>query len=171
MTNANNWPTQAECDAFYDNPRSRIDNSKPSSGWESANLVRVKPPFVIRFEGKTVTAGVLIHKKCADSLARVFQAIWDAAGHDQKVIDKWGVSNYGGAYNYRQMRGSSRLSMHSWGCAIDLDPDNNAFHDQDPHFAHVPQVVKAFEDEGWTWGGRWSGRSKDGMHFQAARVG
>lgn len=164
------WPTQAECDAFYGNPRSRADNSKSSPAWESSNLVRVKPPFVIRFEGKPVSAGVLIHKKCADSLARIFANIWEAANRDQSVIDAWGVSNFAGAYNYRVMRGGSSLSMHSYGCAIDLDPERNDFHDTTPNFANIPQVVDAFEKEGWTWGGRWSGRSCDGMHFQAARV-
>jgi len=93
------------------------------------------------------------------------------AGKDQKTIDAWGVSVFSGSYNYRVMRGGAVLSMHAYGCAIDLDAPRNFFHDQDPHFAHIPQVVKAFKDEGWVWGGDWSGRSKDGMHFQAARVG
>lgn len=165
------WPTQADCDRFYGNPRNRNDASKPSAAWESTNLVRVKPPFVIRYEGTPVKAGVLIHKKCSESLARVFENIWEASGQNQDVIDEWGVSSFGGSYNFRLMRGSSRLSMHSWGCAIDLDPDRNAFHDTTPNFSRIPQVVDAFEKEGWTWGGRWSGRSCDGMHFQAAAVG
>jgi len=61
--------------------------------------------------------------------------------------------------------------MHSYGCAIDLDAPRNFFHEQHPHFSDIPQVVDAFKNEGWVWGGDWSGRSKDGMHFQAARVG
>jgi hypothetical protein len=62
--------------------------------------------------------------------------------------------------------------MHSWGCAIDLDPGRNAFHDQTGHFGAggAIAVVRAFEAEGWIWGGRWAGRSCDPMHFQAARV-
>lgn len=165
-----NWPTQAECDAFYGNPRNRNDASKPSPAWEAENLVRVKPPFTIRYEGKVVSAGVLIHKKCAESLSRVFNEIWEASGKDQSVIDKWGVSNYAGAYNYRLSRGSGWLSMHGYAAAIDLDPERNDFHDTTPNFANIPQVVNAFEREGWVWGGRWSGRSCDGMHYQAARV-
>jgi hypothetical protein len=31
-------------------------------------------------------------------------------------------------------------------------------------------IVQAFEAEGWVWGGRWSGRSIDAMHFQACTV-
>ena len=164
------WPLQSECDTFYGNPRNRSDPSAASPKWESENLVRVKPPFAVYYEGKPVKAGLMVHKKVAESLARVFAAIWEKSGRNQKVIDGWGVSNYGGAYNYRLMRGSSRLSMHSYGCAVDLDPDRNGMGDTTPHFAKVPEVVGAFEAEGWVWGGHWSGKSCDGMHFQAARV-
>lgn len=164
------WPKQSECDAFYGNPRGLGD--EPSLRWEAANIIRISAPFVLRYDGKPVS-GIRVHKKCAEAYGRVFARIWEAAGHDQAVIDRWGASIYGGAYNYRLMRGSSALSMHSWGCAIDLDPDENAFHDITPRFASAPQsaVVSAFEAEGAIWGGRWSGRSCDGMHFQFARVG
>ena len=163
------WPLQSECDAFYGNPRNSRDPSRASPKWESENLVRVKPPFVVYYEGKPVRAGMLVHEKVADSLMKVFTAIWKKSGESQAKVDAWGISNYAGAYNFRMMRGSSRLSMHSWGCALDFDPDRNGMGDTTPHFAEVPEVVAAFEAEGWVWGGRWSGKSCDGMHFQAAR--
>lgn len=164
------WPKQSECDEFYGNPRNKRDPSAASDAWETANIVRIKPPFLITYDGKPYKSGIRIHKKCADSLMRIFEDIWDYADQQQSVVDKWGASIYGGAYNYRLMRGSSRLSMHSWGCAIDLDPDRNSFHDTTPNFANAPFVIRAFEEAGWVWGGRWSGRSCDGMHFQAAIV-
>ena len=34
------------------------------------------------------------------------------------------------------------------------------------HRRLVPGIVKVFESFGFTWGGRWSGRGKDPMHFQ-----
>ena len=162
------WPLQSQCEAFYGNPRGR--NGQASGPWESTNLVRITPPFKIYFAGKPVSS-LRIHNKCAESLTRIFNALWEAAGHDQKKLDEAGVTAFGGSYNFRLMRGSNVLSMHSYGCAIDLDPARNGFHDQHPHFANYPWVVKCFKDEGWTWGGDWAGRSKDGMHFQAARVG
>jgi hypothetical protein len=161
------WPLQSQCDTFYGNPRGR--NGLASAAWEKANLVQVVPPFRMTYAGNPIKS-VRIHKKCSESFSRVLAAIWVAADKNQKTVDAWGVSIYGGAYNFRLMRGGNSLSMHSWGCAIDLDPARNAFHDQSGHFHDVPQVVKAFEDEGWTWGGRWSGRSCDMMHFQAAQV-
>jgi hypothetical protein len=121
------------------------------------------------YAGKPIRA-VTIHKKCADSLLRVLNRIWQVSGEDQKKVDQSGASIFGGSYNFRLMRGGSVLSMHSYACAIDLDPTRNFFHDLTPNFDNYLWVVKAFEDEGWIWGGRWQGRSKDGMHFQAAKV-
>lgn len=170
MSPAQLWPLQSDCDAYYGNPRGRGDAA--SERWEAANIVRIKAPFMLTYDGAPVSS-IRVHRKCADAFGRVFARIWDAAGHDQATVIRWGATLYAGAYNFRCMRGSSRLSMHSWGCAIDLDPDRNAFHDETPRFALSPQsaVVAAFEAEGAVWGGRWSGHSCDGMHFQFARVG
>jgi hypothetical protein len=165
-----NWPQQAEVslNKYYGNPRGR--SGTVSDMWAKANLVYVKAPFVMTYAGKPITKGCLVHKKCKDAFAAVFEEIWDAAGRDQNVVDDWGASVYAGAFNYRLIRGGNRLSTHSWGCAIDLDPARNGFHDTTPHFTGTCETVKAFERHGFTWGGRWSGRSCDGMHFQAARV-
>jgi hypothetical protein len=35
------------------------------------------------------------------------------------------LDDFGGCFNYRKMRGGTQLSLHSWGVAIDLDPDRN----------------------------------------------
>jgi len=160
---------QKECDQFYGNPRGRGARASPT--WERDCLMRVSPPFTLRFAGKPLRS-IRIHRKCGASLSRVFSHIHEAAKGDQKTIDDWGVSVFGGSYNYRLTRGGTLLSMHAYGCAIDLDPVRNAFHDVTPNFLHPPAhvVVEAFESEGWIWGGRWGGRACDGMHFQAARL-
>lgn len=162
------WPLQSELSEFYGDPRGKtLDQANPQ--WVAENIVRVLPPFTMTYGGRP-TKTISIHKKCAESLSRVLVQIWDSSGYNQKTLDLWGASIYGGAFNYRLMRGGTRLSVHSWGAAIDLDPARNGFHDQTPNFANHPAVIKAFEDEGWIWGGRWKGDSTDGMHFQAARV-
>ena len=172
------WPKQSECDAFYGNPRSKTHPAEPSTNWEIANLTRVLPPFRVYYDRKPV-ASIKIHKLCAESLERVLAAIWQNARQDQAMIDAWGVSIYAGSYNFRPMRGLSALSMHSYACAIDLDPARNSLGDITPRFANFrPQVIQPFLDEGWLWGGDWDGdgsssdeRRCDGMHFQAARLG
>lgn len=153
------WPLQSDTDQFYGNPRGAGGHSSPA--WEAANLTRVSPPFKMFYAGKPVQS-VKIHRKCAESLGRVFAAIWEAAKHDQATIDRWGVSIFGGSYNFRLMRGSSHLSMHSYGCALDLAPERFPMGRHDQTF--VPQVIQAFANEGW------ENLPNDRMHFQAARV-
>lgn len=161
------WPLQRDCDSFYGNPRG--GKGRSSQSWEIGNLVRVKAPFAMYYDGRSV-AYILMHRRCADSFRRVLDKIWIAAGKDQTTVDKWGASTYAGSYVFRQKRGGSTLSMHSYGCAIDLDPARNGFRNTHPHFGRgdAYKVVEAFESEGWEWGGRWAGSSCDGMHFQAA---
>ena len=156
----NAWPLQSQCDTFYGNPRGR--NGQVNVAWKSLNLTTVRPAFKMKYAGKPVSS-VSIHRKCALSLGRVFQAIWIASGKDQKKIDAWGVSTFGGSFNFRLMRNSNHLSMHSYGCAIDLAPDRFPLGRHDHKF--TPEVIKAFADEGW------ANLPNDLMHFQAAIVG
>jgi hypothetical protein len=157
----NKWPKQSECETYYGNPR--------DPKFESHDLINVPFPWmaVTSWSNERVK-GALVHKKCADSLARIFACLWSAAAQSQDAINEWGLNKYGGAYCFRQMRGSKRLSMHSYGCAIDFDPARNAMGDRDPHFASCPLVLAAFRAEGWICGADW--HSKDGMHFQAANL-
>ena len=162
-----NWPHQSEVDQYYGNPRGR--DGGPSVSWEAANIIRIATPWplITAWDGAAVSK-VRVHRLCGESLSRVFERIWGAAGQDHRKVAEWGMHLYGGGYNYRLMRGSTRLSMHSWGCAVDFDPARNGFGDPTPNFANYPQVLDAFAAEGWTWGGRWS--KSDGMHWQAANI-
>lgn len=161
------WPLQSECDTYYGNPRGTGGNADPA--WERDNIVRLQPPFRMTYADQPVGT-IRIHKKCFASLDRVLRAINDAAKGDPAKLLLWGATIYGGAYNFRLKRGQTTLSMHAYGAAIDLDPEHNEFHNLNPRFTADSPVVKAFKAEGWIWGGDWSGASKDGMHFQAARV-
>lgn len=163
----NTWPAQNNCDAFYGNPRGR--NGQPSAKWERENLVPVVPPFQMFYADKPIRT-LKFHKKAAPALLKALQAISEAAKGDKKMLAACGASIFGGSYNFRLMRNSNRLSMHSWGCAIDFDPARNMLGDSTPNIAKYPFVIKAFEDQGATWGGRWSGSGCDGMHFQFAHV-
>ncbi|ALN88297.1 D-alanyl-D-alanine carboxypeptidase family protein [Lysobacter capsici] len=162
-----NWPHQNDVDEFYGDPRG--GDGQANATWVGKHIVKLQTPWAL------VTAwdfmpvrNIRVHEKCADSLSAVFARIWDAAGQQQQKINEWGMNLYAGGFNYRVMRGSSRLSMHSWGCAVDFDSARNAFGDKTPAFALIPPVLEAFDSEGWTWGGRW--RKPDGMHWQAAHL-
>lgn len=163
------WPLQKDADRFYGNPRGVGGKANPA--WEAENLVTVAAPYQLYYDKKPIR-GVRVHRKCAESLRRVFSRIWESAGRNQAVVDQWGASTFAGAYNYRNKRNGGTLSMHAYGCAIDLDPARNGMGNTRPNFGNPgpAAVVAAFEAEGWVWGGRWAGRSCDGMHYQCARV-
>ncbi len=77
-----------------------------------------------------------------------------------------------GTYNHRRIAGTDRLSAHAWGIAIDLH--------QGTYWrwgrllapgellalqtAYPPEIVQAFEAEGFIWGGKWY--HYDTMHFE-----
>lgn len=146
------WPVQSKCPQFYGDIQ-KISNQ----------LVLVKCPWVIRFNGNVVN-GITIHKKCAASLERILKAIWLRLGEDQVEIDRIGMSKFSGSYNPRKIAGSNAWSMHAYGCAVDFDSANNWLGDTTP--AMDRRVIEEFEREGWEWGGHW--KKPDGMHFQAA---
>jgi hypothetical protein len=76
---------------------------------------------------------------------------------------------------------SGSWSNHAYGSAIDLNPVENPYvgcgRTRDPVSARyidrsrlrkgmvTPAVVRAFRSIGWGWGGDWTGRTKDYMHF------
>lgn len=157
------WPkdTMAEKVKFYGDPRGPhgVD-----SKWYNNNLVRVVPPWKMFYAGKPIQT-ILIHKKCSNALIDALKAIWTGpeVNKNQAIIEHVGLQEYGGSFNYRLIRGSSALSNHSFGIAIDIAPSGNALgvtKGKMPPFA-----VKAFKDVGARWGGDYKGR-KDWMHFE-----
>jgi hypothetical protein len=76
-------------------------------------------------------------------------------------------------YCYRVIQDTDRLSMHSYGIAIDLAPTKTQYwKDEAPsETAHIGykntmpmSIVKIFEKHGFIWGGRWY--HYDTMHFE-----
>ncbi len=171
-----NWPRQSACNEFYGNPRGR--DGKLIEGWVTRNLVHIALPFAMHMDKKPITK-IPVHRKCAEGFQAWLDQVWANAGRDKTVIARWGMDVFSGSFNFRPMRGSSHLSMHAYGCAIDIDAPRNGFHCRTPHFASLrAEVVKPFLDLGGTWGGDWNGngssadeRKADGMHFQFAHLG
>jgi hypothetical protein len=155
--------------AFYGCPDSRNDGA-PDPHWEAENIVRFAPPYpmVLAWAPATPVNFIRCHRLVADSLQHVLAAIRSHYGSDE-ALRAARMHLYGGAYQFRMMRGAHQLSIHSWGAAIDLDPERNAFgRHYDPATMMPRPVIDAFASEGWVWGGRWS--TPDAMHFQAATV-
>ncbi len=78
------------------------------------------------------------------------------------------IKNIDGTYQYRPIAGTTRLSPHSYGIAIDLDNKYTSYWLWDKEYRYksdIPQkIVDIFEKYGFVWGGRWY--HYDTMHFE-----
>ncbi|AOO65550.1 SH3 domain-containing protein [Sulfurospirillum halorespirans] len=101
----------------------------------------------------------------------------NAAAQLQKVSDELDqlpeeymkyLKKVDGTYYYRKIAGTSRLSAHSYGIAIDLDTQFSSYWRWDKTYQfknEIPQkIVDIFEKHGFIWGGRWY--HYDTMHFE-----
>jgi hypothetical protein len=79
----------------------------------------------------------------------------------------------GGTFLWRDIAGTSRLSPHSWGIAIDLNPRHGSYWRgrkmagpgvEDLRDRYPQEIVEIFERHGFIWGGKWS--HFDLMHFE-----
>lgn len=93
------------------------------------NLVVINLPYPMRiaWDLKTTVTKMQCHKLVADNFLRVFNELLQVYGLDK--IQQLGIDIFGGCYNFRPMRGGSAWSRHSWGIAIDLDPQRNTLHE------------------------------------------
>lgn len=152
--------------------------------WALRNIVMVNVPYPLYYyvneRDTVIVRSVSIHRLLAEDLYNIFCEIYAAArwqvkqehgfelstpAYDKLTLEKLhttGADVYGGSFNYRKQRGSTRLSTHAFGIAIDIDPMHNVMGSKD---YRMPQfVVEVFEKHGWVWGGRF--RRIDAMHFQ-----
>lgn len=164
------WPHQNEVERFYGKHKLGSDGL-PTSAWESSNLTTASTPFPFRlsWDTKETVRKFRCHRLVRPSIETILEEIWELYGKDLNAIRESRVDLFGGCYNFRRMRGGSRLSMHSWGAAIDIDPDRNPLGKPYKESSGMMpmKVVEIFERHGWEWGGRWGNRA-DCQHFQAA---
>ena len=126
--------------------------------WESQFITRAPLPFPIPLSWNLAAQATQIrcHRLLAGVFVKVFQTI-EAQGLRQQI------QTYGGCYEFRAKRTSAKISAHAWGIALDLNPLTNA---QGTMGNMPPSVVDIFRSFGFKWGGDWTGKTKDPMHFQ-----
>lgn len=134
-------------------------------------LVTLKLPYpmYLNWDTKTVIRSFQCHKLVHDRLLAIFQDILAHYGIDE--IRRLQLDDYGGCFNYRLMRGSTTtLSKHSWGIAVDIDPDRNLLHETRITARFARPEYKAFLDIWYKHGFFSLGREKnyDFMHFETA---
>lgn len=89
-------------------------------------LATIQLPYPMRIawdKSKSVTK-IQCHELITVNLLQVFNELLNHYGYDK--IKELGIDLFGGCVNVRLMRGSkTKWSRHSWGIAIDLDPEKN----------------------------------------------
>lgn len=153
-----NWPRESEMERFY--------------GKRGQNQTSIVPPYPMALSwNQSAVKRITCHEKAANSLTRVLQKVRDEYGVEQ--ISKLGLDQFSGCLNVRLKRGSkSSWSIHSWGCALDFDDENNRLKWKKPQArfsakAYIPWW-KCWESEGWVSLGRV--KDFDWQHVQAARL-
>ena len=131
-----------------------------SQEWEDQYLDHVPLPFPIKlaWNQESEVTKIWCHKLMVPVFEQVFQVIVD-----QNLILT--VQTYGGCFEYRAQRGSTKVSTHAWGIAIDLNPLTN---EQGTTGNQDPRLTQVFTDAGFTWGGTFTGKRQDPMHYEFA---
>ena len=165
------WPREnpKQLEAFY-GPLALGADGNPTASWMKTHLTQIATPYplALAWDPTRRVSKVTCHQHVSQSLESILNAILAHYGTAEKVARER-MHLYGGCYQFRRIAGSTSLSMHAYGAAVDLDPIANPLGKAyDPAAGMVPMaVVEIFEGEGWTWGGRFHTR-RDCMHFQAA---
>jgi hypothetical protein len=147
--------------SYYGDPK--FDGTTVDSKWEERNMIMAR-------DLPLLTRSIYCHKYAEGPLRAALTAC--AALNDGYQIRKIGC------FNPRWIRGTTdRVSMHTFGCAFDINPDTNALiigcPEGDPRRL-VPAAsdiplgwIALWEQAGFLWGGRFRSRF-DPQHFQLA---
>ncbi|MDF1604583.1 M15 family metallopeptidase [Nocardioides sp. YIM 152315] len=119
----------------------------PEPAWVASHITTEQVPIL-----GAVTCNRLIFPQLRAALQEVV---------DRGLADEIHPGEYAGCYYPRFIAGSTKLSNHAFGLALDLNVPGN----QRGTVGEMDRgVVAAFEHWGFTWGGRWG--YTDPMHFE-----
>lgn len=123
----------------------------PDPAWVRQHIVTAQVPIL-----GTVTCNKFMIPQLRAALAEVVQS---------KLADKINPREYAGCYYPRFIAGSSSLSNHSFGLALDFNVPGN----QRGTVGQMDRnVVAIFKRWGFGWGGDWA--YTDPMHFEVQRI-
>lgn len=133
-------------------------------------LVTIDLPYPMRlsWDTKVVVKKMVCHKLIAEQLKAVFRDLLLAYGYEK--IKELGIDLFGGCFNFRKMRGGTSWSLHSWGIAIDLDPERNQLKENHTTARFARPEYKPMIDIFYKHGFQSLGVEKDydWMHFEIA---
>ena len=193
-------------DGFYyepldDNIKQRITGiSYPETGctvpYEDLRYVGL---LYIDFNGEEQTGELICNRAIAQDMVEIFYELYrnDYRIERIRLVDEYDgddtlsmLDNNTSCFNYRVVDGTTTLSKHALGCAIDINPFYNPYivynkdgsgetyispkgseiyADRSQDFPYKIDendlCYKLFTSRGFTWGGNWNS-TKDYQHFQ-----
>ncbi|MBD5513791.1 MAG: M15 family metallopeptidase [Lachnospiraceae bacterium] len=174
--------------------------SYPESGctiaYEDLNYVGL---LYIDFNGEEQIGELICNKAIAQDMVEIFYELYQNDYRIERIrlIDEYDgddtlsmMDNNTSCFNYRVVDGTTNLSKHALGCAIDINPFYNpyvvfnkdgtgetyispkgseVYTDRSLDFPYKIDendlCYKLFTEHGFTWGGNWNS-CKDYQHFQ-----
>jgi len=144
------------------------------------------------FDDKTHIGELIVHKSVEEEIIDIFKELYEVKVPIEKIklIDDYDgddnlsmEDNNTSAFNFRVVEGTDKISKHSYGIAIDINPVQNPYIRKDTvspkkgteyvdrSNVRIGMIVKddltykAFVSRGWIWGGEWNS-VKDYQHFE-----
>ena len=127
--------------------------------WEREQIARIliPQPTPLAWAPKTLVSQITVHRKLAWLSEKMFREIYGNG-----LWPKLGP--YGGGFNFRPIRGASKMSLHSFGIAWDFDPVGFPLGSPKKRDKALAELIRSF---GFKLGEDFKGR-KDAQHFQYA---
>ena len=157
----------------------------------------------VNFDGQYQVGEMIVNASVAEQVTGIFEQLCEARYeiYSMYLIDDFWVGNgtdsdsnsidhnNTSCFCYRPATGSSHISRHALGLAIDINPQQNPYvrinsdgslsysHDNASDYvsgrtSDMPHVItesdyayQLFTSQGWAWGGAWT-NPKDYQHFQ-----
>lgn len=139
---------------------------------------------------------LIVNKTIAEDIVEIFKELYENKYPIERMVlvDEYDAddntsmaADNTSAFNYRNIEGTSRISMHSYGLAVDINPLYNPYvRSKEDNLIIAPENAAAYTDRtadckyyirkgdvcynafikrGFTWGGEWK-TLKDYQHFQ-----
>lgn len=172
------------------------DNTIPAVSYDDLRYLSV---LYYDFNGTVQTGELICNKGIAQDLVEIFYELYQNEYQIEKIrlIDEYQgddtasmADNNTSCFNYRVVDGTSSLSKHALGCAIDINPFYNpyvvfnrngsgetyispagseVYADRSKDFPYKIDendlCYRLFKEHGFVWGGDWNS-CKDYQHFQ-----
>lgn len=146
-------------------------------------------------EGRTMVGELVVHRNVADEVLDIFSQLYQAGYPIRKMrlVDDYDADDNAScaddntsSFNYRVIAGTSTISNHAYGLAIDINPFENPYcvwsmgvvspegssrfverSLHEPYMIHADDLCyQLFISHGWSWGGAWAGDVTDYQHFE-----